>query len=254
MLPLFFGPTERPLFGVYHEGLGGYSRHSVLMAVPIGHEYAGAYKTSRRLALSLARAGIDTLRFDFSGNGDSFGSMEEVGFEDWRNDLVHAAAELRDLSGTDALSILGIRLGATLAATVESFPSAVDTMLLWDPVISGLAYLENAGARHRALLDIPPSDAPPSELLGSPVSTSLHQDLTNLTASAFKPDPDCTVVIAESIERSETQTLLTHLQSNGVTCERHTIHDQFDWNRSNVGTALSAPAMSNFIIERLADR
>ncbi len=143
MNPFFFGPSTRPLFGVYTHGKGsGASGRSVLLCYPIGSEYMRAHRAFRQLHNLLARAGMNVLRFDYSCTGDSAGRGVEATAEGWLEDVDWALDELKDNAMTEAVSVVGLRWGATLAAAACAVRDDVDHLLLWDPVLSGRAFLD----------------------------------------------------------------------------------------------------------------
>src|SRR5262249_18266394 len=141
MRPLFFGTGARKLYGVCHPASpgtapGGRSR-GVLLCYPGVQEYNVSHSAFRKLATMLSRSGLHVLRFDYFGTGDSSGGMGTGSPEEWVADIRTAAAELSDLCGMPALSIVGFRLGAALAARAVSEGLAVQDLVLWDPVVVG---------------------------------------------------------------------------------------------------------------------
>jgi predicted alpha/beta hydrolase len=105
---------------------------------PIGPEYTRSHRTLRHLADRLARAGIPALRFDYEGTGDSMGDHSAPGrIEAWRRSIAAAVAEARAATGCESACLIGVRLGATLAA-LES--TGADLLVLWNPVVKGRAY------------------------------------------------------------------------------------------------------------------
>src|SRR5271154_7362651 len=121
MLPLFFGSTQRRLFGVYEPAAQrGRVARAVLLCNSWGSEYVNAHRAMRFLARRLCAAGFDTFRFDYFGSGDSGGETTEAELDGWKNDIVIAAQELKDMSGAPRMVLIGLRLGATLV--VEAAP------------------------------------------------------------------------------------------------------------------------------------
>jgi Fe2+ transport system protein FeoA len=88
------------------------------------------------------------LRFDYCGVGDSAGDIPDLSVAQWQRDVRAALEELEGLSGgAKRLSVVGMRLGAPLAATAlapggEDPVAPLETLVLWDPVIDGTAYLD----------------------------------------------------------------------------------------------------------------
>ncbi len=148
MNPMYFGASAAPLFGVYHPPLArSAAPRCVLLCPPVGQEYIRAHRAFRQLGIALARAGHHVLRFDYSGTGDSAGDGTGVSLEQWEGDVCTAAEEIRDTSGVERLTLVGLRLGATMALRA-SRPVAADDLVLWDPVTDGGSYLEELYATY----------------------------------------------------------------------------------------------------------
>jgi pimeloyl-ACP methyl ester carboxylesterase len=142
----------------------------------------------RRLGDLIAGEGCDVLRFDYFGTGDSGGVASDASLTGWEADIDTAIDELKDVAGVSRVAVVGLRLGGTLAARVaERRTRDVSALVLWDPVVSGKAYveelLETAGSRgHRAERPIrrPSESGGGYELLGYTLSEELLQELTVL--------------------------------------------------------------------------
>lgn len=155
MPALFFGDSASPLFGFHTEPAGDRDKsHGVLVCPPIAQEHVRTHWALRQLAQALSRAGFHVFRFDWFGTGDSAGSLEEATLDRWVLDAEAAAAELRDTSGLRKISVVGLRLGASIAALAARRvkPRA---LLLWDPVADGARYLADLDALQRAMLEDP---------------------------------------------------------------------------------------------------
>lgn len=138
----FFGPPSTQLFGAYHPPQGASRREGIVLCNPFGQEYMRAHRSFRRLAINLAGKGFSVLRFDYRGMGDSAGTLAGVTPEDWMSDIESAVQELMDVAGVQKVSLLGLRLGALLAAQVAAKNRSVNKLVLWDPIISGQAYVD----------------------------------------------------------------------------------------------------------------
>ena len=150
MNPIYFGSSEAPLFGVYHAPAeGAIAREAVLICPPVGHEYMRAHRVLHQLAETLAAGGMHVLRFDYAGTGDSWGEAEAATLEGWRQSILTAWDELRDTSGVERISVVGMRLGATLAAHALVAARGLRTLVLWDPVVDGGVFLEEIEALQR---------------------------------------------------------------------------------------------------------
>ena len=100
------------------------------------------FDLSQYLPYLLNRAGFHVLRFDYSCTGDSAGEGRDARIADWLDDVTWAIEELQDTAMVDTVSVVGLRWGATLAALATRGRDDVDRLVLWDPVVSGSAYLD----------------------------------------------------------------------------------------------------------------
>jgi pimeloyl-ACP methyl ester carboxylesterase len=140
VIPLFFGTSESPIYGVLHQAQEDRKQRGVVLCPPFGQEYMRSHRAFRQLAFLLERKGFDVLRFDYRGTGDSSGDPTDFTAEDWIQDIASAAEELREACGVSNISIVGLRLGALLAAAACSGLSGINQLVLWDPVLSGVEY------------------------------------------------------------------------------------------------------------------
>jgi len=179
MMPCHFGPPDSPLFGIYHEPVGAPRSTAILMCYPIAHEYMSAHPAFRDLAGMLTREGYAVLRFDYWGTGDSSGSQSDATLAKWEESVDLAAAELKDMSGATQLGVIGLRLGAVLAARYAA-RSRVRDLFLWDPVTSGPDYLAGLRRLHNTRL---------AERCGTPVKAAAATVASVEIAGFLYPDP-----------------------------------------------------------------
>ena len=143
MNPFYFGPSDRPLFGLFTRGReSAPDMGAVLLCYPVGSEYMRAHRAFRQLNTLLNRVGFHVLRFDYSCTGDSAGEGQDARVADWLDDVTWAIEELEDTAMVDTVSVVGLRWGATLAALATRGREDVDRLILWDPVVSGSTYLD----------------------------------------------------------------------------------------------------------------
>jgi putative redox protein len=108
-----------------------------------------------RISMALAAEGIATMRFDFTGLGNSDGDFAEAGFAADVEDLVAAADHLAETLGAPSILIGHSLGGAAVLAAAERIPSALAVATIaapFDPAhvlhrINGdLAAIERDGA------------------------------------------------------------------------------------------------------------
>ena len=142
MEPLHFGDTRKPLFGMRHRAESGTRRTAVLICPAWGMEYMRSYRGLRLLAQRLAQNGYETLRFDYSGTGDSEGQSLDARLEHWLADINTAAQELRDLTGSEQIAVVGLRLGALLVEAARLRTGLKPALQIsWDAPASGQEYV-----------------------------------------------------------------------------------------------------------------
>jgi glycosyltransferase involved in cell wall biosynthesis/pimeloyl-ACP methyl ester carboxylesterase len=145
-VPLYLRVTDRPIFAWYHAPDAGFRDEGVVICQPIGHEYISAHRSMRHLADRLASEGLPVLRFDYDGTGNSSGSDGEGDrVAAWLESIRQAMQALRDRSGCRRISLVGLRMGATLAALVAREVD-VSSLVLWAPCVHGRSYVREMKA------------------------------------------------------------------------------------------------------------
>lgn len=240
MHSFYFGTSREPLFGVYHsaestEKSDGAPR-GVVLCQPLGHEYIRAHRAFRNLAVTLSRQGFHVLRFDYYGTGDSGGDSEASGPARAAADLDAAIDELQEMAGMRRVSLVGLRLGATLAAAAASTRNDVDRVVLWDPVLSGRDYVarlldvQDAWRRDRPVLRLPAGQVSAPELIGFPLTDSVRAEYERLDMRAIRSyrSARLDVVLSNALQRAE---LEPYAGSLDVPTEIHVVPSAGDWHR-----------------------
>lgn len=97
----------------------------------------------RHLSGLLSASGCDVLSFDYFGTGDSAADLTDADLQGWSSDIDEAIREVKDMSAATRVAVVGLRLGATLAATLFRKPRKdVEALVLWDPITSGARYVD----------------------------------------------------------------------------------------------------------------
>lgn len=144
--PIWFGPEDRPLLGFFHPPASGRARAGVVICAPFDRDYMHGHYALRLLAEQLADLEMCVLRFDYDGTGDSAGSPDDPDrVAAWLGSVAAAVEYLRS-AGAPSTVLIGMRIGATLAAAVAERDGGLDGLVLWDPVASGRAYLSEQRA------------------------------------------------------------------------------------------------------------
>jgi hypothetical protein len=118
------------LYTVLHEVPDPAAR--VLLVGPFASERHFSYHPWVRWARYLAAKGIEVLRYDYRGVGESTGGFEQMGFDHWSEDVEVLADWLSSRSQAVPLLLHGLEVGAILAA--RGFERGLgDALLLWSP-------------------------------------------------------------------------------------------------------------------------
>jgi exosortase A-associated hydrolase 2 len=140
--PFFFPNGNYRLFGVLHEAKEPSKKEGFVFCAPFAEEKLWAHRVFVNFARDLAQRGYTVLRFDYMGNGDSEGNFEESSLETMLSDTRCAIRTLREKIGTlESVNLLGLRLGATIAALAGENGSDISRLILWEPVVNGSAYM-----------------------------------------------------------------------------------------------------------------
>jgi len=229
----FFGSADKRLFGVYHEPSLGRDRQSgIVLCYPFGQEYIRSHRSYQKLAVQLAGAGFHVLRFDYYGCGDSSGGSQDGTIDQWLDDIVAAVIEIKDSAGIEEVSLVGLRLGATLAARASTREASaqVKNLVLWEPVTNGKRYVAEQLRDHRNWLrDLslnPPRGRRPStgtELLGFPLSDRLRDEIESIDLLSSTEQKVSRALLIENDDLAGLAEFSDHMQKLGVECENQRI-------------------------------
>jgi len=138
-VPLFFGDG---LFGsILRPSRPGHSGWVYCSA--FGNERTNSQRLGFASARALAATGAWVLRFDYRGTGDSRGAFFDFGVEDYLEDIERAQKELERISGTRCRGLMGLRLGASLAAVAAARCDRELDLVMWEPVLDGVRYRDS---------------------------------------------------------------------------------------------------------------
>jgi alpha/beta superfamily hydrolase len=250
--PFYFSVPEAELFAVYHEPQSGAARQSaVLLCYPLGHEYVNAHRAYRQAAMMLSEAGFPVLRFDYAGCGDSGGCSEQASIELWLRNVTQAVAELQAKSRASRLCLVGVRLGATLAMLAAANGAAVESLVVWDPIVNGNAYLRELAGFHKRVLDRaetvsrggtrPPADDGLSLFgFGAP----LRHGLGDIDLLSIPRKPAEQVLLLENAAESAAAPLAAYLEQQGSRVERKYIPGDASWQHEFDSLLLPGPSVA----------
>jgi exosortase A-associated hydrolase 2 len=137
----FFEHEDGALFAV----LGAAAEPPAGVAVVFCHPYGEEKQLTDRVLVRFARRleadGFATLRFDCRGYGESAGALGDAMLDAHVAETLAAAALARARTGVDRVVLLGLRLGATVAALAAERDPAITGLVLWSPIMAGRTYV-----------------------------------------------------------------------------------------------------------------
>ncbi|EMI17022.1 non-ribosomal peptide synthetase [Rhodopirellula maiorica SM1] len=146
----FFQSNGQSLYGVHYRPRGNKLGRGVVICHSIGHEYARGYRNLQQLAIQLCSAGFDVLRFDYASTGNSDGACAELTAAEMQCNLINARDFLIQQSGAEQIAVIGLRLGATIAASMAD--GSFDQVVLWDPIVDVSEFIGTMDQWHRRQL------------------------------------------------------------------------------------------------------
>ena len=159
----------------------------VVLCPPAFHEAVNSHRALRQLADQFARAGVHALRFDYGGTGDSAGEAGRFRIGNCVRDVLAASEELRSARGLAQVGLVGLRLGASVAALAAAECPELPFLVLWEPITDGSPYLQELRQMQRAWVDFEAQERPAArrlagehEVLGYPLPPELGADLEAL--------------------------------------------------------------------------
>lgn len=213
--PLYFESQGEWLFGWIHESdSSSRCQRGVIISSPPGHEQIHAHRSLRHLADALAEVGFPVMRFDYHGMGDSAGVDEDPDrYATWRANLRSAIDWMRDKLGVVEISVIGLRLGASLAVRIATEIPVAD-LVLWAPVVKGRTYVREMKAV--SAMDQDP-DGPGNAIVaeGIVISEQTAQELGDIDLLGFRPQCGRALIVDRDDLPSGTK-LLDHLGQIGI--------------------------------------
>jgi len=258
MTPFYFGDSKKQLYGVYHPPTA-YSQNAdaVLICYPLWEEYFRTHRAITQLANKLAASGFPVLRFDYFATGDSAGSTDQCTLEQWLQDIETAIFELKDLSATHNVSIVGLRLGATLAA-LASQRTNINKLVLWDPIVYGKLYIQNMKYMQNQLVRQHLQDIrqPIQKLLlnddeyfGFRLPKTILSSISDVDLLNTKLKANDTVLCVTE-EKPEFRELMDHLSEQKIKSNYKFIENKVTWDNLE---ALAVAHMPPAIIQSIVD-
>ena len=265
MNQFFFGNVEKPLYAVHQEPHGSQLRDSaVLICYPTGREYMRCHRALVKLCDRLAEAGFHSLRFDYFGTGDSAGEYGDGDLTEWVSNAQLAAEELREISGVQKISVLGVRLGAAVAFGLLQSEAHLKAAVLWDPVTDGEQFLRRLTKMHMDFVEdtnrfpalgTQTRNVSGDEYLGMVYSPELKASISNYKVSELSSaakDTRLSLVVSE--DSDDYQEAYAALKVHAPACTYHPMNEPSGWDSlSDLGVVLMPHGIMKRIVSVLED-
>lgn len=247
MNQFYFGDSDKQLLGTYYPPASPQTDVGVVLCYPLGHEYIKIHKACRQLCIFLAKRGYPVLKFDYFATGDSAGNSDQCTLAQCKIDISTAATELRDISGVRKISLIGVRLGAALAAEACKEGLSIADLVLWDPVVIGADFLHEIGQQHFETLFSPDFSPQPralsatsgeDELLGFPYTSALRNEIEGIDLLSLPKINSDHIIMVCSKERNIYSRLKDHFIAIGFNPNYRIVSDSYAWE--NTGELVSA--------------
>jgi pimeloyl-ACP methyl ester carboxylesterase len=214
-----------------------------------------AHRAFRQLAMLLSKAGFSVLRFDYFGTGDSAGESDAGDVSRWTHDVGTAIDELKDTAGVTKVSLVGLRVGASLAAAVAAERKDLDRVILWDPVVAGKAYVEKMVQTEQADGAAPRGGAQGTiGIKGFPLTSRMREGLEKIDLQQLSAPASARMIMTVSEERPEFVAFRDALAGRRIGMTYRHIPSAGNWDEiDRFGSALLPQSIIQGIVASLTD-
>jgi len=233
MEALFFGEPSHRLYGVYHPPQRVRTvATGVLLCYPAGGEYIRIHRAYRWLADQLAARGFHVLRFDYTGQGNSAGTFGQAGLGRWITDASVALEELVASTGIAQVCVLGVRIGALVAAALAPRPE-VRRLVLWEFDPRGSTYCDEL-LRHLDRTEPAPDgaveDGPhPLPILGFPWPSDFLEELSDHVAETAPLRTGQAVLLVSAAPAPQVRPFADRCRAAGAVLDVRVIDSPTNW-------------------------
>ena len=142
-VPVYIGSVGQETFAWIHPVESPTpSAVGAVLCAPFGREELSAHRTMLHLAEAAVASGLPTLRFDYHGTGDSAGhDTQPDRLAAWLQSVREAIDALKARTGVQQVCLIGMRLGASLAALAAEGRDDVLALVAITPVVSGRVFM-----------------------------------------------------------------------------------------------------------------
>jgi len=197
------------------------SKMGVVICNPLGYEYSHTHRTIRHLCDNLAYSGFANIRFDYHGTGDSFSDLfEKNRIKTFLENIDTAIEELKIKTGVTEICLIGLRMGATLAASYcNSRP--VDKLILWSACIKGRTYVREMQALEKLASHSSGDNPDLIDSGGFIVTDSTAKELKELNLLKQEYHVNDNILVIERDDLQKNDKLLSAIEKNNISNIEH---------------------------------
>ncbi|MGX5172741.1 serine aminopeptidase domain-containing protein [Aliikangiella sp. IMCC44653] len=224
---IWINQGDQAVYTTLHLPLGSpeISSTGVIICPPFGYEYTHSQRSLRSLADQFASQNFASLRLDYNGTGDSFSDLLQADRVTTFIDNIQQAVDcLKTNLGVTQIALIGLRLGATLAAELATKLS-IEHLILWAPCVKGKAYVRELQIAQKLAShqQKPNEKADFIDSGGFILSQQTADDISQLNLLKMAQLKSQSVLIVDREEAPSAQKLSSHISQllpGKVTCLR----------------------------------
>lgn len=132
--PVVITHNNQNMIGMLHEASDKKTSPWIIMIQGIGDAKAEKHRMFIKIGRRLANKGINSLRIDLLGYGDSEGDFEDITVSEEINQVITCIDWLKHNKNAKYIGLLGYSLGGCVAACTAARIKEIKTLVLWSPV------------------------------------------------------------------------------------------------------------------------
>jgi len=220
--PFYLSDKSNTLFCWMHTGQSYLPSKdcAVIVCNPFGYEYIRSHRSVRHFADTLADAGFITIRFDYAGTGDSSGDdLDEDRIGVWKQNIRDLIAYTKKTTGCANICLVGIRMGATLAALIASENEiSISHLILWSPCVQGRHYVREMKALAFSSAPIAGTDTN-IESAGFILTAETIEQITSLNIESLSFPKETSMLLIDRDDRQQYMRLLKKWTQGGCSID-----------------------------------